>query len=241
MTPFPLSAQTCAPDRIFETARVRHIHDGDTVRLEDGRKLRLIGIDTPELGRDKQPAQPYAREARQALVELLRQSNRQVGLSYGRQRHDHYRRTLAHLYLPDGRSLQAELLRQGYATAFTTPPNDRRSHCYRQAEEAARENRLGIWSLSQYQPKTLDQLNDKDRGFRRVNAQVSKVNFGNKAVWIHLGKKLRLRINNRDLPNFDMYGLRTLNGKTIEVRGWLHPGKDHFFMALRHSDALIVK
>lgn len=232
----------CPPPQISETARVRHVHDGDTLRLDDGRKIRLIGIDTPELASDRpakrHPAQPYARQARDALVRLLKQSDNRIGLSYGPQRQDRYQRTLAHLYLPDGRSLQAFLLSNGYATAFTTPPNDSRSPCYRKAEAQAREQQRGIWSLPAYRVKTLYQLEQGGEGFSRIEGQVADIQFSKKAVWIRMGNKLRLRIDHRDLAYFNRHQLQNLRGKTIRVRGWLHRNKDHFFMALRHSDAL---
>ena len=241
----PAAAGTCPPRQVDETARVRHVHDGDTLKLTDGRKIRLIGIDTPELARDHRgqplPAQPYAREARTALIRLLESADNRVSLAYGRQRHDRYRRTLAHLYLPDGSSVQAHLLSRGLATAFTTPPNDTRSPCYRAAESVAMERRAGIWSLPRYQLKTLYQLRPTDNGFRRIKGRVSDVRFTDKAVWIELGDALRLRINNKDLVNFNEYALKQLPGKDIQVRGWLHPKKKHFFMALRHSDALIIQ
>jgi len=233
-------AHDCPPRQISETARVSHVHDGDTLRLTDGRKIRLIGIDTPELARQQRPAQPYAREARAALVKFLQQSDNRIGLSYGRERHDRYQRTLAHLYLPDGRSLQALLLTNGYATAFTTPPNDSQSPCYRQAEAVAREQQRGIWSLPRYRVKTLYQLDQQDDGFSRIQGVVSELHVGKKALWIHLGKTLQLRIDNRDLANFDAYSLQQLRGKTIRVRGWLHRRKNHYFMALRHRDALSI-
>ena len=59
----------------------------------------------------------------------------EIGLAYGNQRLDRYGRTLAHAYLPDGLNLQAWLIEQGHAIAFTTPPNDRMSDCYRQREQ----------------------------------------------------------------------------------------------------------
>ena len=61
-----LAAVDCPADRIDEYVEVADVHDGDTVRLVDGRKLRLIGFNTPELARDESPAEPLATEARQA-------------------------------------------------------------------------------------------------------------------------------------------------------------------------------
>jgi endonuclease YncB( thermonuclease family) len=70
-----LARADCAADRIDELARVARVHDGDTVVLHDGRKLRLIGINTPELPREDSPGQPFAQEARAALATLLARSD----------------------------------------------------------------------------------------------------------------------------------------------------------------------
>ena len=235
------SAQDCPPHQITETAKVRHVYDGDTLWLADGRKIRLIGINTPEMARENRPAEPFAIDAKNALIMLLKTRNNLVGLSYGPEREDKYQRTLAHLYLTDGRSIQAQLLRAGLATAYTTPPNDTKSQCYRRAESVARKQKSGLWSLDAYQPKTTYQLKPDERGFRLINTTVTDVRFTKKAVWIESGNKFEIRIRNRDLKYFNLHQLRTLKGKNIQTRGWIHPKKNKHFMALRHSDALIIK
>jgi endonuclease YncB( thermonuclease family) len=130
---------------------VDHVHDGDSVRLADGRALRLIGIDTPELARDGRPDEPLARAARDRLRELLRDSGMRLELRFDREREDHYGRLLAHAYLPDGRSIAAELLAEGLATQLVVPPNEASWTCFRQAERVARRARLGLWALPGYQ------------------------------------------------------------------------------------------
>ena len=58
------AAPPCAPDRIDARVSVTHVVDGDTVKLADGRTLRFIGVDTPEIGHEGRPSQPFAAEAR---------------------------------------------------------------------------------------------------------------------------------------------------------------------------------
>lgn len=223
----------------LESAQVRHVHDGDTLWLRDGRKIRLIGIDTPELGRDQRPDQPFAPEARDALRKLLQDNGSRVRLGYGPQQRDRYQRTLAHLYLNDGRSVQAYLLTQGLATALTVPPNDTRSACYRQREADALAGRRGIWSLPAYQLLSVDQLGAHHAGFTRITGRVSEVHFSDKGAYLKLNR-LTVKINHNDLQYFDAQTLRQLPGRNIELRGWLHPRKHHWFMSLRHPDALII-
>ncbi len=233
--------QTCIASQINETAQVRYVHDGDTLKLIDNTKVRLLGIDTPELARKNKPAQAFALQAKYALQKLIQQNQQQVGLADGTEKFDKYNRRLAHLYLRNGDSIQARLLRQGLASAYTTPPNIRLSHCYQQTEAFARQQKLGIWSLPQYQIKSLPQLSKKDKGFRRVKGRVSRAYASKKGFWIILGNKLRIQIRQRDLMYFKQQSLQQLVGKTVQIRGWLHPNKQGFYMNLRHPDNFSVK
>ncbi len=236
-----ITTAACPPSHIDEAVEVQHIIDGDTVKLKDGRKVRLIGIDTPELGRNNRPTQAYASKARAALVKLLKQSSNQVGLSFGAEHHDKYKRTLAHLYTPNGSNIQTFLLTNGYATAFTTPPNDRFSDCYKAAELKAINKQHGIWSLDKYKIKHINQLTTKDNGFQRIEGRVTNTSQSKKAFWIKLQDNLKIRIANKDLYNFDSYSLNQLKGKNIRIRGWLHTQKRGYFMALRHPSALTTQ
>lgn len=239
--PYPSYANPlCPPNRIDETVVTRSVSDGDTLRLADGRKIRLIGINTPELARDNQPAQPLAGEAKTALSRLLKQTGDRVGLQYGSEKLDKYQRTLAHVYLADGRSVQAALLEQGMAIAFTTPPNDDHSECYQLAEQAAMQQHRGLWALADFQPKTLNQLGQDDDGFRRVRGRVGNISRSSNASWMLLDNKLKVRIAANDMIYFNQPWLQNLAGKKIEIRGWLHPDTPGFFMQLRHPDAVTI-
>lgn len=230
----------CPASAITETAVVRSVTDGDTLRLQDGRKIRLIGINTPELAHDNRPAQPLAINAKTALGRLLAHSGNHIGLQYDRDRLDKYQRTLAHAYLPDGRSVQAALLEQGLATAYTTPPDVGLGECYRAVELQAMQQHIGLWSLADYQPKTLSQLNRHDEGFRRLRGKVTRISRGKEASWILLGEKIKIRIAGNDLIYFNQPWLQNLAGKQIEIRGWLHPEAHQYFMQLRHPDAVLI-
>ncbi len=233
-------ALDCPASHIDESAQLRYVHDGDTLKLKDGRKIRLLGIDTPELARKNQPAQPYAKKARDYLKQLLARHQNRLGLAYGIERKDKYGRNLAHLYLSNGQSIQASLLSAGLATAYVTPPNTNHSDCYRAAEKQAMLAGKGIWSLPQYQLKTLNQLSKQDKGFRRIRGRVSRSYGTSRGWWIVLGNRLRVQIKKQDLLYFKPRRLKQLVGKTITLRGWLHPSKKSFYMNLRHPDNMSV-
>ncbi|MFW2374894.1 MAG: thermonuclease family protein [Gammaproteobacteria bacterium] len=236
----PAEAGDCAPRQISESATVQYVHDGDTVRLKDGRKLRLIGINTPELERDQQPEQALAQQARLKLMALLRQSDYRVMLQFGLEPKDKYQRSLAHIYLPNGTNIQQALLENGLATAYTTPPNAQLSDCYRKAELGARTARLGIWQRPEYQIKPVDSLNRREQGFRIIQGRVSRISSGHKGTNIQLQNKVRLSIRKSDLMYFPGGYIASLQSKTITVRGWLHPQKHQFYMRLRHPDAVNI-
>jgi micrococcal nuclease len=90
--------------------------DGDTVRLQDGRVVRLTGIDTPEVRHGDSPAQYYAAEAKALLERLVLQKT--VRLRAVGEERDHYQRVLAVLELEDGTNVNRRMLEEGAAFAY---------------------------------------------------------------------------------------------------------------------------
>jgi micrococcal nuclease len=122
---------------------VERVIDGDTVVVQSVGKVRLIGVDTPELGDPRAAVDAMARRA-SAFVEQVA-AGKQVRLDYDWQRHDKYGRTLAYAYLPDGSMLNAEIIRQGYGYAYTKYPFKYRNE-FRGIERKAREAHRGLWA-----------------------------------------------------------------------------------------------
>jgi len=235
-------ANECPPQHIDESVRVNYVYDGDTLQLEDGRKVRLIGIDTPEVFSKNRhiPSEIKAsgQRARSALQQQLNKADMRIGLAYGQQRFDRYGRTLAHVFTAEGINVQAQLINQGHAIAFTTPPNDRLSDCYQQQEILAREAKLGIWQLAQYQLLNISQLDKAKSGFQQLQGQVTQLKKNSKHITLVIGGILNVRIYKKDWANFSLHHLNTLQGKSVRVRGWLHKKKSYYQMNLRHPDAL---
>lgn len=128
------------------------VTDGDSVVLEGGRRVRLLGIDAPELEREGQPADFLAHKAKRALADLA--EGKRVRLEYDELRYDRYGRTLAFLFLPDGTNLSRAQVRQGLARVYTVPPNMRFREELLAAQREALEARRGIWlkALKQDEP-----------------------------------------------------------------------------------------
>ncbi len=227
----------CAADHIDEQAQVSYVYDGDTVKLTDGRRVRFIGIDTPEVGHGKNPAQAFSHEASAALRELLT-SGRAVQLRYDAERLDSHQRTLAHLYLKNGQSVETELLERGLATVLIVPPNVWNLTCYQAAEKRARTAKLGIWSLPHYQPISSEKLPADANGFYIITGRVLNVSKSRHAVWLNLAGKVSLRIGDADLPYFAGQDLEHMENHQVIARGWLHPWSEELVMPLRHPAAL---
>ncbi len=232
-------AERCTAENIDGYHKIEYVHDGDTLHLVGGQKVRLIGINTPELARDKTPAEYYGVEARDALRRLLKAGTR-LGIQYGREQYDRYGRTLAHLYLEDGFSVQQWLLENGYAMAIAIPPNLHNVDCYQQAEQFARIKRRGIWDRGEL--KTLDAaaLRRGDQGFRLVKGQVTKVKRTNKWIWLSLSANFSLRIAREDERYFDDGLLVSLAQKEVVARGWLTQRKGRWSIRIRHPSSLKI-
>lgn len=125
--------------------RVARIIDGDTIVLEDGTKVRYIGVDTPETVHPSKPVEFMGKEASEYNRRLVEGKN--VRLEYDVERLDKYGRTLAYVYL-DTLFVNAELLRAGYAHVLTIPPNVHYSELFLSCQRAARDASRGLWNES---------------------------------------------------------------------------------------------
>ena len=143
----------------YETAVVTRVVDGDTIEVEvTGRNegvgigagrvgesydLRLIGIDTPESVKPGSPVECFGREASAALKALL--EGAEVRLVKDVEEVDRYQRLLRYVYIGDEMA-NARLVANGYAHAYTYPPNVRHSELFVQLQREARDDSRGLWS-----------------------------------------------------------------------------------------------
>lgn len=229
---------TCVADRHDDRGTVDYVYDGDTLRLADGRKVRVIGINTPELGRDGAADEPLAVDARQAVRALARKGS-EVTLRFGTERRDRYGRLLAHVYLPDGTSLGATLLDRGLATTLVVPPNTWNHRCYAEVEARAREQGRGVWALERYRPVDSRTLG-RAEGYRLVQGEVLRVGQSRSSVWLNLEGDVALRIPREDLKNFTGFDPRELAGRRVLAKGWLHLRKGELRMTVRHPAAMEI-
>jgi len=176
-------ALDCGPPADAETVRVRYVYDGDTLTLENDRKIRVIGINTPELARDNKPAEPLSIRARDRLRQLVFTSGNRVQLVYGEQRKDRYGRYLADLWDSRNRSLTEQLLSEGLGWQAVITPNVRLLDCYRAAQNRARKAARGVWGHPAWKARKASDLTLRDTGFQRVHGRVTRINRGGRATW----------------------------------------------------------
>jgi len=232
-------ATDCAVGPIDERVEVRQIFDGDTVLLKDGRKVRLLGINTPEMGRADRAAEPLANMARKSLSALIRQA-RVVGLRYGQQRQDRYKRELAHLIIDGHVNAQQLLLEQGLAMAIAFPPNLWQQTCYQQAENRARDKGLGIWGVDYFRPIVVGQQAVDRGGFRLIKGRIIHVDKTAQSIWLDLGSGMSLRIAREDWRYFSDRNWDRWQGRNIVARGWLYRRGEQWRLRIRHPQNIEI-
>lgn len=199
------------------TAQVRQVIDGDTLRLQDGRSVRLIGINAPEIGRQGRGDEPYAVAARRRLQALVDDSDGLVGLQLGRESQDRYQRTLAHVYGRGGLNFEAQLLAEGLALQVAVAPNVEQVACQQQAERAARKAGLGLWRQS----PAIAAAQVERAGFALLGGRVSKVERNRAGAWIELDDSVVLHVAPKVFALFPEGWLDALEGRRVEARGWV--------------------
>ena len=133
--------QTSTPTR-SDPVMVRAVIDGDTIDVTAVGRVRLLGIDAPEIGRGFDTAAPFGREARDRLAQLI--LHRWVRLEQEGAATDAYNRHLAYVLTEDGLFVNAVLLREGLARISARLPLTRLAELKR-AESDAQSFRRGMW------------------------------------------------------------------------------------------------
>lgn len=128
---------SAAPEVSVITSIVDYIVDGDTVELRGGERVRLIGINTPEMG------QSYSAEAKNKLKELI--EGKEVVLEKDITDRDQYARLLRYIWLGDT-LINLEMVRLGYANSYSYPPDIKYQDQIVAAEREAREKEIGLWA-----------------------------------------------------------------------------------------------
>ncbi|GEM_PF-2617874 len=138
----------------FEQVVVKRVVDGDTIVLTDNRRLRYIGIDTPETVHPQKPVECFGKEAKEFNRQLV--ENKTVYLETDVSETDRYGRLLRYVWV-DGEMVNEKLVREGYAYVSTFPPDVKHQELFVQAQQEARESNKGLWG--QCPVKQLNKIN----------------------------------------------------------------------------------
>lgn len=218
-----LAAQNCPELPIHETVALDRVYDGDTLRLQDGRRVRLLSVNAPELARDDLAAQPWAAAAQRAVEDFFG-SQQTVLLSFENRRQDRYGRLLAHVMNQQGQNLEQFLVAQGFAIPIVVPPDDRLAPCLRILANKAQQDQLGLWRDSFWHFVDVNNLSIETEEFRNLCGRVMQVDETATAVWLELNGPLVLSIAKDDLEYFSSQNSRSMlswRNKIVNVSGWL--------------------
>ena len=246
----PLAAG-CEGLRDGPKGNVTQIVDGDTLMLDNGLIVRLIGTQAPHLalGREGLTDWPKATESKAALSELA--LGRPVLLRYGGEQKDRYGRLLAQLFVTGGASeiwVQQQMLATGWARVYSFPDNRACLPDLFAAETKARAQKLGIWSDPYYRVRRADRPADFAPLAGHYELAEGRVLQSEKAggrVYLNFGRyfkeDLTAGIDSRALALFASEQLDPLKlgGALVRVRGWVDL-QDGPRIAITHPEQIEV-
>jgi endonuclease YncB( thermonuclease family) len=243
-----VKADSCTTTQPVEKVSVNRVFDGDTFALNDGRHVRFIGVNATETAHEDRPAQPLSEEAKAEVEQFIHQS-KGIELVYGKERYDHYGRTLALIFNDKKQSLEEILLRKGLAFPIYFPPNLELADCFRHVAAVAKQRKLGVWGFPAYNPIDSEDISRLSPGYHRITGVVNNLDlYPGKSWWISLKGGVVLRIARRNQRYFTAVELTDLLSRRVEVSGWLvyrklnakqiRKGYKHYIMSLRYPYAL---
>lgn len=210
--------------------------DGDTVILSNGDKVRLLGINAPEVGYNGSVSDEGGVKAKTFLKNLI--LNKRVQIERDVELEDRYGRRLAHLFLENGLHINLEILRQGYATVAIHPPNLKYVDNFIRAQSVAEERGLGIWSLDAYEVRNVALIKARQSGqWGRVSGKVGGLTRLKKGAKLWLDDDFYVWISRKNFPYFQ--SIENYRGRDIEVRGWPKKRGRYWSINVIHSSQIL--
>lgn len=207
------AAAECLPQGESVDIAIERVVDGDTVKLRNGRSVRLLGINTPELNLGKGAPEPYATQARDELRRLTQRA--QARLLLGPEFEDRYKRLLGHLLIDDVNAAE-HLIGLGLGWAVAVEPNVDQADCLFAAESLARAKALGVW-----REPVVEAASINGGGFALVQGVVTRIDATPKYIYVELDEHLALRVTRKQLSAEEAVRISTILGEQVEARGWI--------------------
>jgi len=216
-----------------EPVEVAQVIDGETLSLGDGRTVKLIGSLAPKAPSWWKGPQEWGPEARakRALKKLL--AGRQVRLAAAGRRQDRRGRLLVHLFTSEGPErlwVQAQLIEEGYARAYSLPGNRSCARALQSRESLARKAGIGIWHNSFFaviDARETSKLLKRRYTYQLVEGLVKSVSMRRGWTFVNFGEDYKsdftaaIRAGDRRGFLKSDISLKALQGKHIRVRGWI--------------------
>lgn len=256
LAPFAVMAENPHAPKYFseEKVDVSYVIDGDTFATKQNKRVRLLGINTPEISHGAgQASQPFAQKAKQRLTDLI--GGKQIVLSFSEGRTtDKYGRLLAFVHLENGENINETLVKEGLAHVYTFPDTPFDATPLFTAEQQARDAKIGLWSLPRWQVLNAENINEiKDIDsrigtFNLVQGTVKNIKTVKDKTYLNFGDDWRtdftVEIDKRFLENFlsgNINPEKNYQNKTLLVRGFLKPVNGILVTATHPQQLQIIK
>ncbi|WP_196138973.1 thermonuclease family protein [Aliikangiella sp. G2MR2-5] len=218
--------------------KVKWLPDGDTIHTENGKKLRLLNIDTPEINANKdKPAEPFSVAAKERLEKLIGPPQT-IYWQTDYQKKDRYGRILAHVFNQKGELLSAKLLEQGHARMLVIPPNDGYWQCLKAIENNAVKMKAGLWSVKANRAKSKNAILQK-KGFQWVAGTITERYQSKKNLWFVLDDKLWVGLPNDRHSYFEKELLNKKVGDRLSLNGFVYQSHGKLRVKLKHPGMLM--
>lgn len=226
---------------------------GDTIIVQN-QKTRLIGLNAPkkeEKEKFNTSGEPLAEESQTYLNKLLANHNLKIGILYDQTQTDEFNRQLVHAFFEDGKSVQIEMLKAGFAIYRPELDNNRFANCYIDAEQSARNGGYQLWDLLEKQPDLnyplieSSEIYAEDEGYRIIRGEIVLSQQGKKYFFLKDYYQMNMdtlgiRIPVKSQSKFDTTKLKALKGQQIEVRGLVYHYKGAMYMVIHSPLAINV-
>ncbi len=210
--------------------RVLDVIDGDTFTIDDEyrSRIRMLGINTPEILTEAGPGEPFANKAKDYLAALI--ENKTVRFEYGNEKFDQYGRILAYVF-KDDELVNEKILEMGLGRSFIFKEQIKYNQQLLKAESQAKKARKGIWGnpKSFEYPKDNNQFVIKPISARRyldqkvvVQGKVSDTKVNKKVVVLKMDDDLDIVIFKDNLESFKHFKIKPEDyflGQLVEVIG----------------------
>lgn len=225
-------------DRLADGGRAEAVEalSGEVLRLDDGRTVRLAGIEAPG------GSEAFAAEAREALGALA--GGRTVSLLHGGERIDAYGRPFAHVRVHHRRRwVQGALLDAGLVRVRTTPGEAALAAEMLRREAQARARRRGLWADPSYRVRLPGEVEPDAPGFLIVEGRVRRLERVGGRVFLDFGADRRgfsVETPRRALADLEAagVGVDSLPGGLVRVRGTVRPSRFGPVMRVDHPEQI---